>query len=309
MLKLIQPKNLLSMAALLGVALAVFWALTVPRFLPNVLNFGNSGNAVEGEDVFNIAGCGSCHSADGAEAEDKLILSGGRSFPSPFGTFYAPNISPDPEFGIGGWSTYDLANAMMNGVSPNGKHYYPAFPYTSFARMEIKDIIDLKAFLDSLPLSSEPSVPHDLPFFAKWRRPVGVWKQFFFDPAPIYPDSADGLIERGRYLVEGPGHCTECHTSRNLLGGLIPSAYMAGAPAPEGPGFVPNITPHADGLESWTENQIAQYLSSGFTPEFDSVGGLMVEVVENTALLSAEDRRAIAAYLKSIPPTATPERE
>lgn len=309
MLELFSAKRLLSLAALAGVALAVFWALTMPRFLPNLSIFQQVGDPVKGEDVFNIGGCGSCHSAAGAEAEDKLILSGGRSFETPFGTFYAPNISPDPEFGIGGWTTKNLANAMMSGVSPEGKHYYPAFPYTSYARMNPNDIVNLKAFLDTLPASTEPSLSHDLPFFAVWRRPVGMWKQFFYDPAPIYPDSADGLIERGRYLVEGPGHCTECHTSRNPLGGTIQSLYLAGAPSADGPGFVPNITPHADGLESWTESEIAYYLGSGFTPDFDSVGGGMVEVVENLALLSEEDRRAIAAYLKSIPATATPARE
>ncbi len=302
-----SAKRLLSLAALLGVALAVFWALTVPRYLPNSDIFQRVGDPIKGEDVFNVAGCGSCHSAEGAEAEDKLILSGGRSFPSPFGTFYAPNISPDPEFGIGGWNTYQLANALINGVSPKGKHYYPAFPYTSYVRMQIEDIIDLKAFLDTLPPSAEPSQSHDLPFFAVWRRPVGVWKQMFVDPSPIYPDSADGLIERGRYLVEGPGHCNECHTKRNPLGGSVMSLYLAGAPSPNGEGRIPNITPHADGLESWTENQIAEYLNSGFTPEFDVAGGDMVEVIENLSLLSAEDRRAIAAYLKTIDPIPTPE--
>ncbi len=309
MTELLSAKKLLSLAALVGVALAVFWALTMPRFLPNLSIFQQVGNPVKGEDVFNIAGCASCHSAEGAEAEDKLILSGGREFPSPFGTFYAPNISPDPEFGIGGWSTYDLANAMMYGVSPDNKHYYPAFPYSSYARMNPQDIVDLKAFLDTLPPSSEPSRSHDLPFYAQWRRPVGMWKQFFYDPAPVYPNSADGLIERGRYLVEGPGHCSECHTSRNPLGGPIMSLYLAGAPSLEGEGYIPNITPHEDGLAGWTETEIANYLNTGFTPDFDSVGGLMVEVVENTALLSDEDRRAIAAYLKSIPGKPDAPRE
>lgn len=299
----ISSRKILAIAMLLGIAFAVFWVVTMPKIVPNLEIFANAGDPIKGEEVFNVGGCASCHSAEGAEAEDKLILTGGRRFPSPFGTFIAPNISPDPEFGIGDWSTRDLATAMMQGVSPEGKHYFPAFPYVSYARMNAADIVDLKAFLDTLPASDIPTEDHDILGIFKWRRVLGGWKLLFFDPAPVIAVPAD--VERGRYLVEGLGHCSECHTPRNPIGGLVKDLWMSGAPDPEGKGFVPNITPHEDGIASWTETDIAYYLSTGFTPEFDSVGGLMVEVIDNTSLLSEADRNAIAAYLKALPPLPT----
>lgn len=299
----ISSKKILSLAMLAGVAFAIFWVLTVPKTVPDLPVFASNGDPIAGEEIFNVGGCASCHSAEGAEAEDKLILTGGRLFPSPFGTFIAPNISPNPEFGIGDWSTQDLATAMMQGTSPEGQHYFPAFPYISYARMNAADIVDLKAFLDTLPASDIPTQAHDIPVIFKWRRLMGGWKLLFFDPAPVIAVAPE--VERGRYLVEGLGHCSECHTARNPVGGIVKDLWLAGAPDPEGKGFVPNITPHEDGIASWTETDIAYYLSTGFTPEFDSAGGLMAEVIDNTTLLSEADRNAIAAYLKAVPPLPT----
>lgn len=299
----ISSRKILAIAMLLGIAFAIFWIVTMPKTVPDSPVFATAGDPINGEEIFNVGGCASCHSPEGAEAEDKLVLAGGRLFPSPFGTFIAPNISPDPEFGIGDWSAHDLANAMMHGTSPEGKHYFPAFPYISYARMNAEDIVDLKAFLDTLPLSDTPTQDHDIPAIFKWRRVMGGWKLLFFDPAPVLAVSSE--VERGRYLVEGLGHCSECHTPRNPVGGLVKDLWMSGAPDPEGKGFVPNITQHEDGIASWTQTDIAYYLSTGFTPEFDSAGGLMAEVIDNTALLSDDDRNAIAAYLKAVPPLPT----
>ncbi|MBP7002522.1 MAG: c-type cytochrome [Amaricoccus sp.] len=281
-----------------------FWLLTRPERLElATLSALPEGDAGRGELVFWAGGCASCHAAEGAKDEEKLRLGGGRRLASDFGTFVAPNISSDPEDGIGAWTTADLANAMMRGVSPDGRHYYPAFPYTSYARMDPADIADLRAYLATLPAVQGRAPGHELAFPFTLRRGVGLWKLAFLSDAPVIAvDEADPRLVRGRYLVEGPGHCGECHTPRNLAGGLEKSRWLAGAPNPEGKGRIPNITP--GGLD-WSPGDIAYYLETGFTPEFDSVGGSMVAVQQNMAMLPAPDREAIAAYLGVVPAQAS----
>lgn len=291
-------KSTLAFAAFVATAL---WILSAPETLPDNTEFARNGDVEKGRQVFYAGGCASCHSAPKAEGDAKLLLTGGRVFPSPFGTFYAPNISPDPDRGIANWSAQDLANAMIKGVSPDGQHYYPAFPYTSYSRVELADIVDLHAFLNTLPPSSAVNKPHDLPLPFRFRRALGLWKLLYLDDDPI-----SGEITRGQYLVEGLGHCAECHTPRTVFGGLKPEKWMSGAPLPEGKGRVPNITPHTDGLAHWSIGDFTEYLESGFTPDFDSASGVMVDVIENTAQLSDVDRLAIATYLKSLTPVAKP---
>ena len=250
---------------------------------------------VHGEYLFHAGICSACHNANGG---------GGLELSSPFGVFRVPNISPDTETGIGGWTTAQFVNALLHGVSPSGKHYYPSFPYTSYARMSVEDAVDLKAYLDGLPPVNHKVGGHELGFPWNIRRGVGLWKRLFLDPSPHLPLTADAdpLLLRGRYLAEGPGHCTECHTSRNFIGGLESARWLAGAPSLEGEGTVPNITPSPDGLADWSLNDIAYYLETGFTPDFDTVGGSMVKVQENLSHLTASDREAIARYLKALPP-------
>ena len=254
-------------------------------------------DAVRGEVIFHATGCASCHSAPGAKDEAKLILAGGQEFKTDFGTFHAPNISTDPNVGIGGWTPAQFVSAVKYGTSPNFQHYYPAFPYGSYARMEVTDILDLKAFMNTLPADPTESKPHDLGFPFNIRLSLGGWKLLFFNSDPVVPQT-DPVLARGQYLVEAMGHCGECHTPRNILGGMDMSRWLAGGPNPDGQGRIPNITP---GALEWIESDIAYYLETGFTPEFDSVGGSMVSVVENTAKLTPEDRAAIAAYLKAVP--------
>ena len=296
-------KRFLSFAlAVAAIVAAALWVLSAPDTLDNDAAFDRTGDVENGRLVFYAGGCASCHSAAGSKADDKLLLTGGRAFASPFGTFYAPNISSDPEIGIGEWSALDLANAMIKGVSPSGQHYYPAFPYTSYSRVEVADVVDLRAFLATLPASSATNLTHDLPLPFRIRRALGLWKLLYLNDRPIADVSPD--LARGQYLVESLGHCGECHTPRNAIGGLNTATWLAGAPSPEGKGRVPNITPHANGLGGWSAADIAYYLETGFTPEFDSVGGVMVDVVENMEHLSTEDRQAIALYLQAIPEVA-----
>lgn len=292
-------RALTSLVVLLLIGLGVFWFVTRPERLPADALAGLQGDAARGETVFYAAGCASCHAAHDAEGEAKLVLAGGQRFVSPFGTFVAPNISPDPEHGIGGWSAQDLANAMLRGVSPGGAHYYPAFPYASYRMAEPQDVVDLKAFLDTLPPSSAPSLPHELGFPFNIRRTLGGWKLLFGNRPYVLEGDLSPEVARGRYLVEVLGHCAECHTPRNELGGLKLDRWLAGAPTPDNTGRYPNITPAA---LNWSERDIVYYLETGFTPDFNSSGGHMAAVIQNTSKLSVEDRQAIAAYLKAIPP-------
>ncbi len=259
---------------------------------------GLTGDADAGARVFWASGCASCHAAVGASGEDRRVLAGGQRFPSDFGTFVAPNISSDPEHGIGAWTLAEFADAVVRGVSPDGAHYYPAFPYTAYARMRLQDVADLKAYMDTLPADATPSQPHDIGLPFNIRRGVAAWKWLNLSDDWVVADLPDGPAVNGRYLSEALGHCGECHTPRTALGGLDASRWMAGAPNPTGQGRIPNITPAA---LDWSESDIAYYLETGFTPEFDSVGGHMAAVVANLAQLDDADRRDIAAYLKAIP--------
>jgi len=284
----------------------VFWVASMPRALPQgVLDVWPAGDAARGEAVFWAGGCESCHAARGAKGDDRLKLGGGQVLATPFGDFVVPNISSDPGDGIGDWTDADFANAMRRGVSPEGQHYYPAFPYASYAKMTSQDIADLRAFLATLPAVTGRAPGHDLKFPYGFRRGLGLWKLGFLSDAPaVALDTADPAVARGQYLVEGPGHCGECHTPRNFAGALDTTRWLGGAPAAEGEGRVPNITPGGD-LGGWSTGDIEYYLETGFTPDFDTVGGAMVAVQENMAMLEAGDRAAIAAYLKAVPAVAS----
>ena len=291
----------------------LFWFLTGPNRLPQqTIAALPAGGAARGERIFWAGGCTSCHARPKAEGDAVLELAGGLRLETPFGTFVAPNISPHVRDGIGGWSVGDFANAMMRGVSPEGRHYYPAFPFTSYARMEPGDVADLFAFLKTLPEVEGRAPGHELGFPFNIRRGLGLWKMLYLDPAPVVAlaDDAPEEVARGRYLVEGPGHCGECHSPRDAIGGLRKDEWLAGAVAAEGDGIVPNITSGEGGI-GWSAGEIAYYLESGFTPDFDTAGGAMVAVQKNMAKLPAEDREAIAAYLKAVParPNGYPARQ
>lgn len=291
----------LVLLAVLGAGL--FWYLTRPERMNANELVALVGSAERGAAVFHAGGCASCHSAPKAEGEERLRLGGGRTFASPFGTFVAPNISPH-ESGIGGWTTEEFVTAMLHGTSPEGEHYYPAFPYVSYAKASVGDMVDLKAFMDALPPVEAANQPHDVPFPFNIRRILGGWKLFFGARPWALEVAGDPVLERGRYLVETLGHCTECHTERNVLGGTRMSRWMAGAALPDGKGRVPNITAHESGIGDWSEVEIADYLTSGFTPDFDVPDEDMYEVVLNISQLAPADREAIAAYLKAIPALA-----
>ncbi|MEJ2383591.1 MAG: c-type cytochrome [Xanthomonadales bacterium] len=276
------------------VALAA-WLATRPRTIDPSDVPDLAADPVHGEWVFHAGGCASCHGAD---------LSGGHEMTTPFGVFHVPNITPHPQAGIGGWTLAEFANAMLRGVGPDGRHYYPAFPYTAYTRMTWQDLIDLKAWLDTFEPSAHRVARHELPFPWNVRRGIGLWKRLYLNTDWVLAEATTAEVQRGRYLVEALGHCGECHTPRDRFGGLDTAAWLAGAPEPAGEGRAPDITPHAAALGGWSARDIAYYLETGFTPEFDTVGGSMVDVQENLARLTDADRAAIAAYLKAVPPVA-----
>ncbi|MDJ0812723.1 MAG: cytochrome c [Woeseiaceae bacterium] len=294
-------------AALVAVLLIASWWLTSPQTLANGDLPDYEPDAVAGERIFWAGGCASCHATpvDGkrARGDAKLRLGGGTEFETEYGVFRVPNISTHEQDGIGGWSVLEFVNAMQRGVSPQGRHYYPSFPYTSYAKMRTEDVMDLKAYIDTLPAVEGRPDGHELGFPWNVRRGIGAWKRLYLDDSVVVDlGTDDPEVLLGQYLVEGAGHCAECHTPRDGFGGLLAERWLGGAPAAEGTGSVPNITPAAKTLSGWSAGDISYYLESGFTPDFDSVGGTMVAVQENMARLTKADRDAIAAYLKSIPP-------
>jgi mono/diheme cytochrome c family protein len=290
-------------AAVIG--LAVFWWLTIPAVVSPDLLPAYAPDLANGLTTFNAGGCSSCHAVPGQP--DRLKLGGGLAVPSPFGTFYVPNISPDVADGIGRWTEANFVTAVVKGTSPNGAHYFPAFPYPSYQHARLEDIRDLFAYLKTLASVSGKVRDHDVPFPFNIRRNIGIWKWLFVDGKPFTPDAARSASwNRGAYLVNGLGHCAECHSPRNLLGGIIAAQRFAGGPNPEGEGWVPNIT--SKGLDEWSAKDIAYFLETGQTPDGDSAGGAMVRVIRNTSQLSPQDRDAIAEYVKSLPPIEGPPR-
>jgi mono/diheme cytochrome c family protein len=282
-----------------------FWILAKPQVVQAGALGAHNADLLNGATMFHAGGCAECHATPGAE--DKSRLGGGLALHSPFGTFHVPNISSDSKHGIGAWTEAQFVTAVMKGTSPSGLHLYPAFPYASYAHMRIGDVRDLFAYMRTLPPVESDVPDHALRFpFNIWLG-VGLWKLLYLDERPFSPDPTRSAVwNRGAYLVNGPVHCAECHSPRNLLGGIVERQRFAGGPNPEGRGWIPNITPK--GIGDWSENDIAEMLESGLTPDGDSVGSSMTAVVRNTAQLSPEDRMAIATFIKSLPPRDGPHR-
>lgn len=240
-------RKLMLLAAAVAIALALLlWVLTIPATVPASALPPHNPDLANGQTMFNIGGCASCHSTPSKDPvqTDRARLGGGLALPSPFGTFYVPNISPDAADGIGAWSEADFVTALWKGTSPRDRHLFPAFPFTSYQHMELADLRDLFAYLKTLPPVAGRVRGHDLAFPFNNRRLVGLWKLLFLHGGPFVPDATKSAQwNRGAYLVTGPGHCAECHSPRNSLGAIVESERFAGGPTPDGKDWVPNITP------------------------------------------------------------------
>jgi mono/diheme cytochrome c family protein len=291
---------LLVLVAAVGAVAA--WFISAPRPLyarENWRAYEDGGDAARGRVMFMVGGCESCHMTPGQA--DPLRLGGGYELKTPFGSFFPPNISPDEHDGIGQWKVVDLANALLAGVSPAGEHYYPALPYTSYSHMTFEDVRDLMTFLRTLPAVQGRAPPHRLSFPFNVRRGLGFWKLLYLRGGAPTPDpSQSAEWNRGRYLVEGPGHCAECHSPRDFAGGIVASRRFAGGLTADGKHKVPNIT-QGGPLAKWSKSDIETVLSTGFTPEGDSLGGDMAAVVRNLAQAPPADISAMAEFIKSLP--------
>jgi mono/diheme cytochrome c family protein len=268
----------------------------------------NPDEVARGAYLANAADCIACHT-DSAHAGRPYA--GGRAIPTPFGTFYSPNITPDPETGIGRWSDAQFLLALRSGVRPDGASYFPVFPYTSFTNITDADALAIKAYLLAQPAVRQRNRAHEVAFPLSWRPLQSLWKWLFFTPGPFRPiPGKSARYNRGAYLVTALAHCGECHTPRNWLGAGERGRFLAGTrDGPDGKP-VPNITPDRNsGIGDWSEDDIVALLTDGRKPDADDVGGLMREVVKSTSRLTEEDRRAIALFVKSVPAVASPQQK
>lgn len=282
--------GLLSAAAFLGLTLG---------WLPAVA--GDAPAEVErGRYLVQAGGCITCHTAD---RPDATPLAGGRQLKTAFGTFYSPNLTPDRATGIGGWTDADLARALRDGVAPDGSYYYPVFPYPSYTGISDDDVAAIGAYLRSISPVNQAAREHELPWYLSSRLVLFGWNLLNFSPGRYAPESHRGAEwNRGAYLVRHLGHCGECHTPRNLIGGVNDQRELAGNPqGPDGK-KVPDITQDREsGIGRWTADEIVMFLEFGVLPDGDFAGASMSDVIsDNTAQLTAADRQAIATYLKAL---------
>jgi mono/diheme cytochrome c family protein len=295
-------KTLVAAAVLLGLGGTAFVLLTKTEPLTAAQLPQQTASIERGRILYIIGGCISCHKPADKAGRDMTLPSGGRPLRTPIGIFYPPNITPDKATGIGNWSTLDFVNAVHLGISPKGSHYIPAFPYPSFHRMPLSDVIDLQAYAFSLPPVNATNRPADVLLPWLLRRGVGLWKRLALDDTPYRPDpSKSASWNRGAYLVNAPGHCGECHTPRNLL--LIPdeNRHLAGAPHPEGKDRVPSLRNLVGRGRYADAEELTSAMRFGETMGFDRLSsGGMGDVQTNLAQLPEEDVNAIAEYLISL---------
>lgn len=252
-----------------------------------------------GEYVFKVSGCKHCHTS-----EDGDELAGGHALETPFGTFYTPNITPHKTAGIGAWSAKEFQQSLHLGIAPDGSHYFPAFPYTSYTRITEQDALAMYHYIQSLPVSGQVNRQHDLPWFLQWRLAAGVWKWLFFEAGDFQQQTSKSpQWNRGAYIAEAMGHCAECHTPRNIFGGLNTDMQYAGNPKGPDDELVPNITSHKEtGIGDWSHGALESFLKYGELPNGEYTAGSMDPVVLSLQNLTEDDLAALIAYLRSLPP-------
>jgi mono/diheme cytochrome c family protein len=278
-------------AILCGVVLCSAFALSAAKAAPP-----SAETIARGKALVDIGDCASCHTADPARP-----FAGGERIDTPFGGIYSPNITPDRDTGIGSWSEQDFYRALRFGVAPDGSRYYPAFPYPNFSKLTRDDILAIRAYLMTLAPVPNETPPPALRFPLNFRVVMRLWNFLFFRPGILEPDQQKGADwNRGRYLVEGLGHCGACHTPKNMFGADKRGRAYAGGKVDGW--FAPRLdAAPRSGLKSWSVEDIAEYLQSGRNAK-SHADGLMAEVIVNsTSKMSDADVRAIAVYLKSLP--------
>ena len=298
-----RRRSLIALAPIAALGLAALWLLSAPRPLTAADLPAHQADAGNGKLLFTAAGCLSCHKPGPELAGgDPSVPAGGAPFKTPVGTLYPPNLTPDAETGIGAWSDLDFVNAVMRGIGPDGSHLIPAFPYTSYAHMRMEDVLDIRAYLATLPAIKSPAREADIPLAFILRRGTGLWKWLGFDETPWRPDETrDAQWNRGSYLVQGPGHCGECHTPRNFLMAADTSRAYAGGAHPGGEGKVPSLRDLIGRGRYKDAADLVSAFSFGEVMGYDKLSsGGMGEVQTNLSKLPPEDLAAIAAFITSL---------
>jgi mono/diheme cytochrome c family protein len=298
----VTKRNIGALALLAALGLLAFWLVSAPRPLSADAIPVHTPDLASGEKLYHVAGCHSCHLPKSDSGIDAGLPAGGTPLKTPVGTLYPPNITPDPETGIGNWTDLDFVNAMQQGIGRNGSHLIPAFPYTSYARMKVEDVLDIKAYLASLTPVKNAVPSHDVFALPIVRRGLGAWKWIGFDDGKFSEDSVQSASwNRGAYLVNGPGHCNECHTPRTLFMTSDMSRFLAGGPHPEGDGKVPSIRDLVGrGKYKDAADLVLAFQNGEILGYEDMSSGGMGKVQANLAKLPEEDLKAIAEYLLSL---------
>jgi mono/diheme cytochrome c family protein len=290
-----------ALALVLGGA-AAFVLLTRPEGVSPASLPARTADRANGERIYHVASCAYCHRAENAPATNPGPPRGGAPFLTPVGTFYPGNLTPDRETGLGGWSEAQFVAAMVNGASPDGRHYFPAFPYASFRRMSLDDVRDLWAYLASLePSTGGPPRSPTAPLEPLARRGVGLWKLVALGaPRGSAAPRGPGLA-RGAYLVNGPGHCGECHTPRDVLMRLDERRLLAGAAHPAGEGQVPSLRGLVARGRYRDADDLVLALQEGESLGYDKLSsGGMAAIQSNLARLPEPDLHSIAQYLLTL---------
>lgn len=292
--------GILLLVVLAGLAAAFYLSRARP-YPPSAIR-AHTPDVANGKLLYAAGGCISCHRPPDKSSADKSLPSGGRALHTPIGTVYPPNITPDVATGIGGWSDADFVNAMQLGLAPDGRHLIPAFPYASYTHMTMEDILDIKAYLMSLPAVSSPPRAPDIPLIWLVRRGIGLWQLLGLDRSVTEDDANhDKAWNRGNYLVRGPGHCGECHTPRNLFLVMRQDRFLAGAPVLEGKGNVPSLRDLVGRRRYKDAADLVLAFKWGETFGYDKLSsGGMGEVQSNLSKLPQSDLQAIATYLTSL---------
>ncbi len=301
--RILNRRNFAVLVFLGALGLLLFAYLTIAAPLTEAELPQHTADVINGERLYNASGCHSCHLApDGFAAAVAELPVGGRAFKTPIGILYPPNITPDKATGIGNWTALQFVNAMQKGITRDGQHLIPAFPYTSYSKMRTEDVLDIKAYLDSLTPVANAAPAHDVFALPLVRRGLGLWKYVGFNETRIAPDPGQSESwNLGRYLVDGPGHCNECHTPRTIFMSSDMSRYLAGGPHPEGVGKVPSLRELVGRKRFKDAADLASAFEFGEAMGYEGLAnGGMAAVQRNLAKLSVADRLAIADYLVTL---------
>jgi mono/diheme cytochrome c family protein len=302
-LRTVSKDNFVGLALFAVLGLIVFWLISIPWPLAQSDIPLHIANIENGKLIYNVGGCISCH-ATGSDVKDVAmdLPAGGKAFVTPIGILYPPNLTPETETGIGHWSDLNFVNAMQKGLSPSDQNLIPAFPYTSYAHMTVEDVLDLRAYLATLPKVKNPKKPAEIWFQSTVRRGIGAWKWIGLDQTKFKPDpSRSANWNRGAYLVNGPGHCSECHTPRTILMSSDASRMFKGGPHPDGKGQVPSLHDLAARGRYKDIKDLVSAFQNGEELGYDKMSsGGMADVRRNLAKLPETELSAIAEYILSL---------